>query len=190
LPLRELDDAAQRAGLFCFAPWFSLRNNCISSRSKEAARAFQKVSDYIRGHATALIAVQLTVLSLCLVFHEPYRFVIGRSLIYRFDWIDRMPTEEKAVYLRKLQTSASDPITKEAIPAVLEAKGYSGDSMRVIKDLIQRHGQRLGGNKLDARPIVTLTRYASFITRSPRQFSSRHTRRDCSFAQPALLRAK
>ena len=101
--------------------------------------------------ATALIAVQLTVLSLCLVFHEPYRFVIGRSLIYRFDLIDRMPTEEKAVYLRKLQTSASDPITKEAIPAVLEAKGYSGDSMRVIKDLIQRHGQRLGGNKLDAR---------------------------------------
>src|SRR5205814_205728 len=86
--------------------------------------------------AITLIAAKLTVLDLCLAFHEPYRSVIGRSLIYRFDLIDRMPAEEKAAYLRKLQTSASDPITKQAIPAVLMAKGYWGNSMRVIKDLI------------------------------------------------------
>jgi hypothetical protein len=124
--------------------------------------AFSRDESRRRGHVrkflitsavgvAAFVAGQLTILDLCLVFHEPYRSLIGRPMISRFDLIDRMPTEEKAVYLRKLQSSASDPITKEAIPAVLEAKGYWGDSMRVIKDLIQRHGQRLGGNKLDAR---------------------------------------
>ena len=137
---------------FAFAPLVFLFGTIVFLADQRKRRAnFRKFLITSAVSATALIAVQLTVLSLCLVFHEPYRFVIGRSLIYRFDLIDRMPTEEKAVYLRKLQTSASDPITKEAIPAVLEAKGYWGDSMRVIKDLIQRHGQRLGGNKLDAR---------------------------------------
>ena len=137
---------------FAVAPLVFLFGTIVFLPNQRNRRAhFRKFLITSAVGASAFIAGQLTVIALCLVFHEPYRSVIGRSLIYRFDLIDRMPTEEKAVYLRKLQTNASDPITKEAIPAVLEAKGYWGDSMRVIKDLIQRHGQRLGGNKLDAR---------------------------------------
>ena len=137
---------------FALAPLVFLFGTIVFLPNQRKWRAhFRKFLITSAVGAIALIAVQLTILGLCLVFHEPYRFVIGRSLIYRFDLIDRMPIEEKAIYRRKLQSSTSDPITREAIPAVLEAKGYWGDSMRVIKDLIQRHGQRLGGNKLDAR---------------------------------------
>ncbi len=117
--------------------------------------------------AAAFIAAKLTVLDLCLAFHEPYRSVIGRSLIYRFDLIDRMPAEEKAAYLRKLQTSASDPITKQAIPAVLMAKGYWGNSMRVIKDLIQLQDKRLGGKKLDARADHYLNEICQLCYQAP-----------------------
>src|SRR5438045_9690189 len=42
-------------------------------------------------------------------------------------------------------------MTKQAIPAVRMAKGYWGNSMRVIKNLIQLQDKRLGGKKLDAR---------------------------------------
>jgi len=133
LPLRQPDDAAQCAGLFCDRPIGFLFGTIVFFPDRRKRRLhFGKFLITSAVGALALIAGQLTVLSLCLVFHEPYRFVIGRSLIYRFDLIDRMPTEEKAVYLRKLQTSASDPITKEAISAVLEPR-ILGDSMRVIK---------------------------------------------------------
>lgn len=153
---------------FAFAPLVFLFGTIVFLPDQGKRHAhFRKFLITSAVSATAVIAVQLTVLSLCLVFHEPYRFVIGRSLIYRFDLIDRMPTEEKAAYLHKLQTSASDPITKEAIPAVLEAKGYWGDSMRVIKDLIQRHGQRLGGNKLDARADHYLNEICQLYYQAP-----------------------
>src|SRR5205823_4108823 len=46
--------------------------------------------------AAAFIAAKLTVLDLCLAFHEPYRSVTARSLTYPFDLIDRMPAEYKA----------------------------------------------------------------------------------------------
>ena len=43
------------------------------------------------------------------------------------------------------------PITKEAIPAILAAKGYWGHSMRQVERLIQSHGEKLTGKKLHAR---------------------------------------
>ena len=99
----------------------------------------------------AIIAANLTTVTLCVILREPYRSVVGRTAIYRFDFIDQMPAQERAAFLRKLQASASDSIAKDAIPAVLAAKGYWGDSMRVIKELILKQDEKLKGRKLDAR---------------------------------------
>jgi len=54
-----------------------------------------------------------------------------------------MSAADRANYLHRLQANASDPITKEAIPAILAAKGYWGGSMREIERLIQSHGEKL-----------------------------------------------
>jgi hypothetical protein len=99
----------------------------------------------------AIIAANLTAFALCVVLREPYRSVAGRTAIYRFDLIDRMSVQEKDNFLRKLQAATADPITKEAIPAILAAKGYWGESMRVIKGLVRRRDKKLGGKKIDAR---------------------------------------
>ena len=92
---------------------------------------------------SAIVAANLTTRTLCLVFREPYRSVIARTAIGRFDLIDRMPDPEKERYLQALQDQAPDPITKEAIPAVLAEKKYWGGSMLVIEKLILRDGSQL-----------------------------------------------
>jgi hypothetical protein len=133
-------------------PLIFLFGTIASVRNQTQRRAhFRKFLITSSVGVAALIAARLTAVALCLVLHEPYRSVVGRTAIYRFDLIDRMPAQEKDDYLRKLQAAAPDPITKEAIPAVLAAKGYWGNSMRVIKDLIQLQDKTLRGKKLDAR---------------------------------------
>jgi hypothetical protein len=99
----------------------------------------------------AIVAAHLTTRTLCFVLREPYRSVVARTAIYRFDLIDRMPAGDRDRYLRALQASASDPITKEAIPAVLAAKEYWGGSMRAIETLIERHDGKLKNTERYAR---------------------------------------
>jgi hypothetical protein len=99
----------------------------------------------------ALGAANLTTRSLCIVFHEPYRSTVARTAISRLKFIDQLPAIDRANYLRRLQANASDPITKEAIPAILANKKYWGGSMREIERLIQSHGGKLTGKKLHAR---------------------------------------
>lgn len=99
----------------------------------------------------ALVAANLTTRSLCIVFHEPYRSTVSRTAISRLDFIDQMSAADRADYLDRLQANASDPITKEAIPAILANKKYWGGSMHEIERLIQSHGEKLTGKKLHAR---------------------------------------
>ena len=99
----------------------------------------------------AVVAANLTTRSLCIVFNEPYRSTVARTAISRLKFINQLPAIDRANYLRRLQANASDPITKEAIPAILGNKRYWGGSMREIENLIQRHGEKLTGKKLHAR---------------------------------------
>ena len=99
----------------------------------------------------AIVAANLTTRILCVVFREPYRSTVARTAIAQLDLIDQLPTVDRANYLRRLQANASDPITKEAIPAILAAKRYWGYSMREIERLIQSHGEKLIGKQLHAR---------------------------------------
>jgi len=99
----------------------------------------------------AIVVANLTTRSLCIVFHEPYRSTVARTLISRLDFIDRLPAVDRTNYVRRLQANASDPNTKEAIPAILAAKGYWGGSIREIERLMQSHGEKLTGKKLHAR---------------------------------------
>ena len=98
----------------------------------------------------AIVAANLTTRSLCVVFREPYRSTVARTAISRLDLIDQLPAADRANYLRRLQANASDPITKEAIPAILAAKKYWGGSMREIERLIQSHGEKLKSKELHA----------------------------------------
>ena len=99
----------------------------------------------------AIVAANLTTRSLCVAFQEPYRSTIARTAISRLDLIDQLSAADRANYVRRLQANASDPITKEAIPAILAAKKYWGGSMRVIEHLIQRQQEELTGKELHAR---------------------------------------
>jgi hypothetical protein len=92
---------------------------------------------------SAIVAANLTTRTLCFVVHEPYRSVVARTAIGRFDLIDRMSAPEKERYLQTLQNEAPDPITKEAIPAVLAEKNYWGGSMLAIEKIILRDGSQL-----------------------------------------------
>jgi len=92
---------------------------------------------------SAIVAANLTTRTLCFVLREPYRSVVARTAISRLDLIDRMPVPEKERYLQALQNEASDPITKEAIPAVLAEKKYWGGSMLAIEKIILRDGSQL-----------------------------------------------
>jgi hypothetical protein len=137
-------------------------------RNQSARRAhFRKFLVTSAIGVAALIAAQLTALALCLVLREPYRSVIGRTAIYRFDLIDRMPAQEKDDFLRKLQAATPDPITKDAIPIVLATKGYWGDSMRVIKDLIVSRGDTVRGKQLDARADHCLNEICRLYYQAP-----------------------
>jgi hypothetical protein len=98
----------------------------------------------------AILAANLTTRCLCVVFGEPYRSTVARTAISRLDLIDQMSGADRANYLRRLQANASDPITKEAIPAILAAKEYWGGSMRVIEHLIQRQQGEVKGPELHA----------------------------------------
>ncbi|HWX17220.1 MAG TPA: hypothetical protein VNY07_11575 [Chthoniobacterales bacterium] len=98
----------------------------------------------------AIVAANLTTRGLCVIFREPYRSTVARTAISRLDLIDQMSAADRANYLRGLQAKASDPITKEAIPAILAAKEYWGGSMRVIEHLIQRQQGELKGTELHA----------------------------------------
>ena len=98
----------------------------------------------------AIVAANLTTRSLCVVFREPYRSTVARTAISRLDLIDQLPAADRANYLRRLEANASDPITKEAIPAILAAKKYWGGSMREIERLIQSHGEKLKSKELHA----------------------------------------
>lgn len=99
----------------------------------------------------AIVATNLTTRALCLILREPYRSVTARTAISRFDLIDRMPAPDRARYLQSLQDEAPDPITKEAIPAVLAEKEYWGGSMRVIEKLIERDEGKFKSAELHAR---------------------------------------
>jgi hypothetical protein len=120
-------------------------------KSDEGRIYFKKFGVTCAVGLAAIVAANLTTRSLCVVFREPYRSTAARTAIARLDLIDRMPFPERDNYLRKLQINASDPITKEAIPAILAAKKYWGGSMREIERLIQSHGEKLTGKKLHAR---------------------------------------
>lgn len=88
---------------------------------------------------SAIALAHLTTLGLCLVFGEPYRSIVSRTAIYRFDEIDRLPPIERAAFLKSLQDKSDDPITREAIPRLLEAKGYWSRSLLELDHLIRQH---------------------------------------------------
>jgi hypothetical protein len=114
----------------------------------------------------AIIAANLTTRALCLVLREPYRSVTARTAIYRLDFIDRMPAGDRERYLQSLQDKAKDPITKEAIPAVLAEKEYWGGSMRVIEKLIERDEGKLRSAQLHARADHYLSEICQLYYRS------------------------
>jgi hypothetical protein len=114
----------------------------------------------------AIVAASLTTRTLCFVHREPYRSVVARTAIGRFDLIDRMPAGDRDRYLQTLQAKAPDPITKEAIPAVLAAKGYWGGSMRVIEELIERDQGKLKNAELHARADHYLSEICRLYYRS------------------------
>lgn len=114
----------------------------------------------------AIVAANLTTRVLCFALREPYRSVVARTAIYRFDLIDRMPAEDRDRYLQALQASAPDPITKEAIPAVLAAKEYWGGSMHVIEKLIERDNGKLKSAELHARADYYLSEICRLYYRS------------------------
>lgn len=116
---------------------------------------------------SAIVAANLTTRALCVVLREPYRSVVARTAIYRLDLIDRLPAPDKDAYLHKLEVKASDPITREAIPAILTTKGYWGDSMRVVEDLIKRRGERLEMKTLHARADYYLSEICLLYYQSP-----------------------
>jgi len=120
-------------------------------RSGEGHIYFKKFVAACAVGLVAIVAANLTTRSLCVVFREPYRSTVARTAISRLDLIDQLPAGDRANYLHKMQANASDPIAKEAIPAILAAKHYWGYSMREIERLIQSHGEKLTGEKLHAR---------------------------------------
>jgi len=120
-------------------------------KSGEARTYFKKFVATSAVGLVAIVAANLTTRSLCVIFREPYRLTVARTAIAQLDLIDQLPDIDRANYLRRLQADASDPITKEAIPAILAAKGYWGHSMRELERLIQSHGEKLTGKKLHAR---------------------------------------
>jgi hypothetical protein len=67
----------------------------------------------------AIVANNLTARGLCVIFRDPDRSTVARTAISRLDLIDQMSAADRANYLRRLQAKATDPITKEAIPAIL-----------------------------------------------------------------------
>jgi hypothetical protein len=99
----------------------------------------------------AIVAANLTTRGLCVAFREPYHSTVARTAISRLDLIDQLSAADRVNYVRKLQANASDPITKEAIPAILAAKNYWGGSMRETERLIQSHGEKLTGKRLHVR---------------------------------------
>jgi hypothetical protein len=119
-------------------------------KSGEGRIYFKKFAATCAVGLAAIVAANLTTRSLCVVFREPYRSTAARTAIARLDLIDRLPAADRANYLRRLQANASDPITKEAIPAILAAKKYWGGSMREIERLIQSHGKKLKSKELHA----------------------------------------
>ncbi len=74
---------------------------------------------------------------LCVIFREPYRSIVSRTAVYRLDEIDQLPPAERAAFIRTLQDKTDDPLIKEAIPIILEAKGYWSRSLLEIERLIE-----------------------------------------------------
>ncbi|MFN2507476.1 MAG: hypothetical protein ABR589_01745 [Chthoniobacterales bacterium] len=87
----------------------------------------------------AILLANGTTRVLCAVFGEPYRSTVSRTAIYRFDKVDRLPAPEREAFIQELQSKTDDPITKEAIPRLLEVKGYWGTSMAELERLIKKH---------------------------------------------------
>jgi hypothetical protein len=114
----------------------------------------------------AIVATNLTTRALCLILREPYRSVTARTAISRLDLIDQMPASDRARYLQSLQDKATDPITKEAIPAVLAEKEYWGGSMRVIEKLIERDEGKSKSAELNARADHYLSEICRLYYRS------------------------
>jgi hypothetical protein len=97
--------------------------------------------------ALAILCAHATTLVLCALFREPYRSIVSRTAIYRLDQIDGLPKDERAAFIRELQDKTSDPLTKEAIPRLLEVKGYWGRSLLELDRLIQTHHPPMSAKK-------------------------------------------
>ncbi len=90
--------------------------------------------------ALAICFSYATTFFLCVIFREPYRSIVSRTAVYRLDEIDQLPPAERAAFIRTLQDKADDPLIKDAIPIILEAKGYWSRSLLEIERLIEaRH---------------------------------------------------
>nr|MDQ6912792.1 hypothetical protein [Verrucomicrobiota bacterium] len=76
-----------------------------------------------------------TTFFLCVIFREPYRSIVSRTAVYRLDEIDQLPPVDRAAFIRTLQDKADDPLIKDAIPIILEAKGYWSRSLLEIERL-------------------------------------------------------
>ena len=87
----------------------------------------------------AILFAHATTFLLCAVFKEPYRSIVSRTAIYRLDQIDQLPRPERDAFIQQLQNKTSDPLTKEAIPLLLEVKGYWGRSLYELDRLIKTH---------------------------------------------------
>ena len=118
----------------------------------------------------AIVAANLTTRSLCVIFREPYRLTVARTAIAQLDLIDQLPAIDRANYLRRLQADASDPITKEAIPAIagcqrllgrLDARARTSDSKprrKTYRQKTPRQGRSLSSRDMHSRPTITLFR--------------------------------
>jgi hypothetical protein len=124
---------------YCFALLASL-----AKRSQHQWRYwFRKIWRATIVGLAAILLANLTTRALCAIFKEPYRSVVSRTAIYRLDEIDRLPANERAALIRELQDKTNDPLTKEAIPRLLEVKGYWGHSLIELDRMIKERYPRM-----------------------------------------------
>ena len=121
-----------------FAALLPLGFLCAFVRPRDGTRQLWR--KFLRAVVIGLLAIcfsYATTFFLCLVFREPYRSTMSRTAVYRLDEIDALPPAERAAFIRELQEKANDPLIRDAIPIILQAKGYWSRSLTEIERLIE-----------------------------------------------------
>ncbi len=123
-----------------FAALLPLGFLCALVRARSITKPLHLWRNFFRTVTIGLLAIcfaYATTFFLCVIFREPYRSIVSRTAVYRLDEIDHLPPAERAAFIQTLQDKADDPLTKEAIPIILEAKGYWSRSLFEIERLIE-----------------------------------------------------